>query len=97
MPGITLERHFTLTEIAELWNLSYGFVRDIFQEEPGVLKLGEQTRLSSGRKYKRRYFTIRVPESVLLRVQQRLMHKRAPEPSAPLSRRGTSHRSLEAS
>jgi hypothetical protein len=101
MPGIALERHFTLTEIAELWNLSYGFVRAIFAEEEGVLKVGEGTRLSGRGKYKRRYFTIRVPESVLLRVQQRLVHKRAPGPSAPLSRRGSSHRSpvgaLEAS
>lgn len=73
-----LERHFTVTEIAELWKLSYSVVRRIFVNEEGVLRLGDGThytgREKSGKKHGR-YFTLRVPESVLQRVQNRLMNK----------------------
>jgi AraC-like DNA-binding protein len=62
-----LERHWTVAEIAEIWNLSQDAVRRLFYEEPGVLILGNCAR---GRK--RRYTTLRVPQSVLERVHHRL-------------------------
>jgi AraC-like DNA-binding protein len=70
-----IEEHFTVGEIAARFKLSEDTVRRLFSDESGVLKLGEGTRLA-GRKYKRRYFSLRIPESVLVRVMNRLMHKR---------------------
>jgi hypothetical protein len=62
----TLERHFSVLEVAKIWNLSKDAVRRKFQDEPGVLVLSSH---SSGRK--RRYTTLRIPQSVLERVHQR--------------------------
>jgi hypothetical protein len=61
------ERHYSVAEIAEMWNLSVDAVRKIFQNEPGVLVLGDQ-----GSTIKRRYTTLRIPESVVQRVHRRL-------------------------
>jgi hypothetical protein len=65
-----MERFFTVAEIAETWKLSTDKVRRIFQDEPGVLTLENQ-----GVVYKRRYRTLRIPESVLERVTQRLSNR----------------------
>ena len=65
--SIFTERHYTCAEVAALWNISPDEVRKIFQNEPGVLVLGNQ---ASG--HKRRYTTLRIPESVLERVHRRL-------------------------
>jgi hypothetical protein len=35
------ERHFTLKELAEFWQLDESTIRRIFQDEPGVLKIGQ--------------------------------------------------------
>jgi hypothetical protein len=61
-------RHYSVGEIAALWNLSDDAVRKIFENEPGVLLIGASR--SNGRK--RRYVTIRVPEDVAQRVHSRL-------------------------
>ena len=61
-----IERHYAVTEIAEMWNLSPDKVRELFEYEPGVLVLGEQ---SSRRK--RRYVTLRIPQTVLEQVHRR--------------------------
>ena len=63
-------------EIAAAWSLSADTIRRLFRDEPGVLKLGEGTRLL-GRKYKRRYYIMRIPQTVLDRVWSRLLQKRA--------------------
>ena len=61
------ERHYSVSEIAALWKLSQDAVRKIFHDEPGVLVLGGQETTN-----KRRYTTLRIPESVLQRVHRRL-------------------------
>ena len=61
------ERHYLVAEIAALWNLSSDAVRKLFQDEPGILVLGDQ-----GSPHKRRYTTLRIPESVLQRVYRRM-------------------------
>ena len=58
------ERHFSVAELAERWNLSPDTIRKLFENEPGVLVLGE----SLTRRGKRRYTTLRIPESVAARV-----------------------------
>lgn len=62
--GVSAERHYTVGEIASRWNLSEDAVRRLFCNEPGVLALGNS---SAGRR-KRRYVTLRIPQSVLDRV-----------------------------
>lgn len=70
----TLERHFSPKELSEAWGLSETKIRRIFRNEPGVLLIGEPSR-RLGRKLKRSYFTMRIPESVAIRVYERLRKK----------------------
>jgi len=58
------ERHFTPRDLADLWKLDETTIRRIFQDEPGVLKIGKANR----RDGKRDYITLRIPESVAARV-----------------------------
>lgn len=62
-----LERHYSPDELAVIWSLSADTVRRIFEREPGVLII-EQTKSTA----KRRYRTIRIPESIAQRVHRRL-------------------------
>jgi len=63
------EKHYSIIEISKLWALSQKTVRKIFEDEPGVIQWGtEETR------HKRGYRTLRVPETVLLRVHRKLRH-----------------------
>jgi hypothetical protein len=59
-----LERYFTPPQIADLLQLSTDTVIRMFENEPGVLVVGD----AEGTRGKRRYRTLRVPESVLQRV-----------------------------
>jgi Fic family protein len=59
------ERHYTVAEIAEMWNVSQDTVRRTFKDEPGVLVLNRRRRGT------RKYDTLRVPASVLDRVYRR--------------------------
>jgi hypothetical protein len=59
-------RHFTVQEIASLWNLSDDIVRELFEREPGVLVIGRDRSTR-----KRRYLTLRIPQDVVERVYRR--------------------------
>jgi hypothetical protein len=61
-------RHYAPAEIAELWSLSVDSVRKIFENEPGVLVIGNSV---SGRR-RRSYTTLRIPQQVVERVHRRL-------------------------
>jgi len=63
---VAFERHFTTRDLAELWKFDETTIRRIFQDQPGVLKVGKSNR----RDGKRDYVTLRIPESVALRVYQ---------------------------
>jgi hypothetical protein len=76
---MTDEEVFTVAEIAIRWKRSGAAVTRQFIDEPGVLRFGHPTLLK-GRKYRRRYFSIRVPKSVLERVEDRLKMPRPQEP-----------------
>jgi hypothetical protein len=67
LPPAALERHYTVGEVAELWNLSETKVREMFMDEPGVLK----TQLRTLRARKRQNVSLRIPESIVLRVHAR--------------------------
>ncbi len=60
-----LEKHFRVRELAGLWGFSDNTIIRLFEQEPEVI------RLESGRG-RRRYVTLSIPESVALRVHQRL-------------------------
>ncbi len=66
-PARFQERHYTVAEIAKLWNLSRDVVRKLFENEPGVLVIG-----NNGSRSKRGYHTLRIRESVAERVHRRL-------------------------
>jgi len=61
------ERHYAPAELAQAWGVNVETIRNIFREEPGVVKIGEKDP-----KHKRPYLTLRIPESVALRVHTRL-------------------------
>jgi hypothetical protein len=61
-------RHYSPAQIAELWSLSVDSVRKLFENEPGVLVLGN----AGPRRGKRSYTTLRIPEQVVDRVHRRL-------------------------
>lgn len=50
-------RHFTVQELAEAWRLHEDTVRKMFQDRPGVLKVGLRARM-----------TLRIPEDVAEKV-----------------------------
>ena len=59
-----LERHYSVAELAQQWNLSPDTIRRMFENEPGVVVFRHQ-RLN-----KRTYRTLRIPESVAKRKYQ---------------------------
>jgi predicted transcriptional regulator len=73
--GTLAERHFTVKELAALWNLSPAAIRRLFQNEPGVLRYG---RPKKG--HQRDYVTIRIPHAVAQRVYLRCLVPTPPRP-----------------
>lgn len=68
------ERHFRVKELAELWGMSSKTIIRIFSGEPGVLRPSGPGS------------TISIPESVALRVHERLIshsHQKGTVPSNP--------------
>lgn len=61
-----LEKHYRPSELATVWGLSVDTIRAMFEREPGVLKHG------TNQKGKRRYVTLRIPETIAVRVHNRL-------------------------
>jgi hypothetical protein len=57
------EKHWTVRELAESWNLAPSVVSRLFREDSEVLKIGhERTRAKRG------YLTLRIPDSTAARV-----------------------------
>jgi hypothetical protein len=68
---IALEKHYRIPELARLLGFSDRTCIKLFEYEPGVIHLGAD----EDRKRRRRYVTLSVPESVVLRVHERLAHQ----------------------
>jgi hypothetical protein len=62
-----LEKHYSIEEVRALWGLSDKTVKKLFREEKGVLRFGRP-----GSSTRRAHETLRIPQSVLLRVHSRL-------------------------
>jgi hypothetical protein len=67
LPASSLEPHYSVQVLAELWRLDESTIRRIFEAAPGVLRLGNDERRSG----KREYITLRIPASVAEREYQR--------------------------
>src|ERR1017187_1101505 len=63
-----LEKHYRVGELAALWGFCDNTIIKWFADEPDVLR---PVRLAG----KRKYVTLSIPESVALRVHERLGHK----------------------
>jgi hypothetical protein len=63
---VTFERHLSVDELSALWNMSDDFIRRLFLHEPGVVVFYH------ARPGRRVYRTLRIPESVALRVHRRM-------------------------
>jgi hypothetical protein len=61
------EEQFTPKELAAMWKFSEDTIRRWFQDEPGVLKIGD-----ANPRGKRGYVTLRIPRSVAVRAYERL-------------------------
>ena len=66
LPASSLEPHYSVQVLAELWRLDESTIRRIFEAAPGVLRLGNEKRRSG----KREYITLRIPASVAEREYQ---------------------------
>jgi hypothetical protein len=62
------EKHYRVKELADLWGFCDNTIISLFADEPGVLRLERLTA-------KRNYITLSIPESVALRVHERLGHQ----------------------
>jgi hypothetical protein len=62
-----LELHYSVQEIAASWGLCENAVRDLFRNEPGVVRIHRPKSRT-----KRAYTTLRIPRSVVERVHCRM-------------------------
>jgi hypothetical protein len=73
------ERHFSVIELATCWNASTDLIRDLFANEPGVIKISRRTSLherppsKTGHRKPRKWVMLRIPEPVVERVYRRLL------------------------
>lgn len=64
---ISIEKHYSVSELAKLWKLSETTIRRMFETEPGVIVWG-----TGEARFKRKYRTLRIPERVVARVHRQL-------------------------
>jgi len=64
------ETHFSIADLAKLWRFKNNFIRDLFRDEPGVVKIGNPKSTRA----KRRYTQLRIPASVAERVHRRMQN-----------------------
>lgn len=65
-PCAAVDPHYSPAELAERWNLSVDKIRRLFEREPGVLVLAAPEKRN-----RRRYRTMRIPQSVAERVHRK--------------------------
>lgn len=65
--GAAFEVHFTPQELAAQWHLSVDSIRQLFEQETGVLRIGHGEQM-----HRRKYISLRIPASVAARVHRRL-------------------------
>jgi hypothetical protein len=58
---------YSVAEVAALWNVGVDKIREVFENEPDVIKLKNPAKRG-----KRAYTTLRIPESVESRIRRKL-------------------------
>jgi hypothetical protein len=53
------EKHYTIPELSKMWGLSVDTIRALFESVPGVLTISRPETM-----HKRRYNSLRIPDSV---------------------------------
>jgi hypothetical protein len=66
--------HYTVAELADAWNVSDDFIRDLFPDEKDVI------RWVRNRRGKRRYVVLRIPAPVAERAYRRAQQRRGERP-----------------
>jgi hypothetical protein len=64
------QKILTVAQVAAIWQVSDDTVRRVFEDEPDVIKLGDENPRG-----KHRRITLRIPRKVMERVQRRLSRK----------------------
>ena len=64
---LATEQHFTVKQVAQLWNVSQATVRRLFEDDPGVLKISMPSLLNRPRKHKP-HVRLSIPASSLERI-----------------------------
>jgi len=64
----SVERHYSVYEVAEIWSVSANTIRKLFANEEGVLIFGGEKLYGK----KKTWSTMRIPVSVLIRVHRKL-------------------------
>lgn len=67
----TMEKHLRVQELATLWGVSRRTIKRLFENEPGVVRLGKGAEV-----HKRSYFVLLIPSSVAMRVYERYRNTR---------------------
>jgi AraC-like DNA-binding protein len=73
-----LEKHYRPSELAQVFGVSDKTVQRMFQDEPGVLFFGRRETTRRGRKFLRRYATMRIPQSAVDRLLSRSVNRAVP-------------------
>jgi hypothetical protein len=68
---LAIEKHYSPDWIAERWDLGIDKTRELFKDEPGVIHIGHGES-----RFRRGYFSMKIPESVIHRVHARLQNNR---------------------
>lgn len=63
--SLAVQKHYRVKELADLWGFSENTIIELFSKEDGVLRLESPTG-------KRKYATLSIPETVAIRVHERL-------------------------
>ena len=66
------EMHYKPDQLAERWGVSAFKIRELFQDEPGVIRIGNPAT-----RFKRKRYLLRIPESVAERVHRRITNRMA--------------------
>jgi hypothetical protein len=69
MDQLHAQKHYRVNELAALWSLSRGTITRLFTNEPGVLRITSDSATLLG---KRKLTVLSIPESIALRVHERL-------------------------
>jgi hypothetical protein len=67
-----IEKHYSPSQLAELWGFSARFVRELFRTQQGVILIDRPEQM-----HKRGYATMRIPESVAAKVYGQLTRRTA--------------------